>query len=201
MSISVSVTARRLAAAVAAAGALVGTVALPASAAGHAPRPQRQSVVISNVHLGSEGRDHRSNSALNQEWVAITNNSRENVNLRGWTLSDRQGHTYTFRHFRLNGHATVRVHTGVGRDTRNDLFQDRRNQIWDRRDTATLRNERGRVVDTSTWNNDRRDPRDPRDTRGSHNNDRNNDRNNHNDRSDRGDRNNHGDRNDRGGRH
>ncbi len=73
----------------------------------------------------------------------------------------------------------------MGRDTRNDLFQDRRNQIWDRRDTATLRNERGRVVDTSTWNNDRHDPRD---TRGSHNN---NDRNNHNDRNDR---NNHGGR-------
>ncbi|MFF4862197.1 lamin tail domain-containing protein [Streptomyces sp. NPDC001231] len=193
MSVSVSVTARRLAAAVAAAGALVGTVALPASAADHAPRPQRQNVVISNVHLGSEGRGHRSNSALNQEWVAITNNSRENVNLRGWTLSDKQGHTYTFRHFRLNGHATVRVHTGVGRDTRNDLFQDRRNQIWDRRDTATLRNERGRVVDTSAWNNDRHDPRDTRDSH--------NDRNDRNDRNDHGGRNDRNDRNNHGGRH
>ncbi|MFF9128102.1 lamin tail domain-containing protein [Streptomyces sp. NPDC014889] len=162
-------TARRLAATVAAAGALVGTVALPASAADHAPRPHRQNVVISNVHLGSEGRDHRSHRALNQEWVAITNNSRQNVNLSGWTLSDRQGHTYTFRHFRLNGHATVRVHTGVGRDTRADLFQDRHHQIWDRRDTATLRNERGRVVDTNSWNDNRHDPRDDRD----HRNDRN----------------------------
>ncbi|MFF4759617.1 lamin tail domain-containing protein [Streptomyces sp. NPDC001292] len=164
MSVSVSVTARRLAATAAAAGALVGTVALPASAADHAPRPHRQNLVISNVHLGSEGRDHRSNRALNQEWVAITNNSRQNVNLRGWTLSDKHGHTYTFRHFRLNGHSTVRVHTGVGRDTHSDLFQDRHHQIWDRRDTATLRNERGRVVDTATWNANHRDARDNRDT-------------------------------------
>lgn len=153
MTVSVSVTARRLAAAVAAAGALVGTVALPASAADHAPR-QRQSVVISNVHLDS-GRDHRSNRALNQEWVAITNNSHRSVNLSGWTLSDQHGHRYTFRHYRLDGRSTVRVHTGVGRDTRWDLYQDRRNQVWDRRDTATLRNERGRVVDTLRWDNDR----------------------------------------------
>ncbi|MFI9604269.1 lamin tail domain-containing protein [Streptomyces sp. NPDC052043] len=159
MSVSVSVTARRLAATVAAAGALVGTVALPASAAGHAPRAHRQNVVISNVHLGSEGRDHRSNRAVNQEWVAITNTSRQNVNLSGWTLSDRHGHTYTFRHFRLNGHATVRVHTGVGRDTRTDLFQDRHNQIWDRRDSATLRNERRHLVDTKSWNSNLRNDR------------------------------------------
>ncbi|MFF4144928.1 lamin tail domain-containing protein [Streptomyces sp. NPDC001698] len=193
-------TARRLAAAVAAAGALVGTVALPASAADHAPRSHRENVVISNVHLGTEGRYYRSNRALNQEWVAITNNSRQNVNLSGWTLSDKHGHTYTFRHFRLSGHDTVRVHTGVGRDTRNDLFQDRRNQVWDRRDTATLRNERGRVVDTAAWNNDRYDPRD---TRGSHNDrhDPRDTRGSHNDRDDARDtRGSHNDRDHRGGR-
>ncbi|MFE9170606.1 lamin tail domain-containing protein [Streptomyces kebangsaanensis] len=150
-------TARRLAAAVAAAGALVGTVTLPASAADHAPR-QRENVVISSVHLDS-GRDHRSNHALNQEWVAITNNSRHSVNMRGWTLSDQHGHRYTFRHYRLDGRATVRVHTGMGRDTHRDLYQDRHNQIWDRRDTATLRNERGRVVDTLKWGNNRHDNR------------------------------------------
>jgi hypothetical protein len=172
VSVSVSVTARRLAAAVAAAGALVGTVALPASAADHAPR-HRQSVVISSVHLDS-GRDHRSNRALNQEWVAISNNSRQSVNLSGWTLSDQHGHKYTFRHYRLDGRATVRVHTGVGRDTRRDLYQDRRNQVWDRRDTATLRNARGRVVDTLKWSNDRH--------RAGHDDRRHNDRNHRDDR-------------------
>ncbi|PZH20179.1 hypothetical protein C1I97_01750 [Streptomyces sp. NTH33] len=136
---------------------MVGTVVLPASAADHAPR-HRENVVISNVHLDS-GRDHRSHRALNQEWVAITNNSHHSVNMSGWTLSDQHGHRYTFRHYRLDGRSTVRVHTGVGRDTRRDLYQDRRNQVWDRRDTATLRNERGRVVDTLKWGNDRHDDR------------------------------------------
>ncbi|MFF9218865.1 lamin tail domain-containing protein [Streptomyces viridosporus] len=53
---------------------------------------------------------------------------------------------------RLNGRATVRIHTGVGRDTRTDLYQDRYHYVWDNRaDTATLRNDRGRFIDDYTW--------------------------------------------------
>lgn len=48
------------------------------------------------------------------------------MNLNGWTLRDADGHTSTFRHVRLDGRSTVRLHTGVSRDTRTDLFQDRR---------------------------------------------------------------------------
>ncbi|WP_405786608.1 lamin tail domain-containing protein [Streptomyces sp. NBC_00029] len=36
--------------------------------------------------------------------------------------------------------------------TRTDLFQDRRDYVWDNRsDTATLRDDRGRTVDSETW--------------------------------------------------
>ncbi|MFG3480375.1 lamin tail domain-containing protein, partial [Streptomyces sp. NPDC047980] len=41
--------------------------------------------------------------------------------------------------------------TGIGRDTRTDVYQDRRNYIWDNRDTATLRNDDGRTIDTKSW--------------------------------------------------
>ncbi|MFF8596793.1 lamin tail domain-containing protein [Streptomyces sp. NPDC015220] len=152
MSVSVSVTARRLTAAAAAAGALIGMAALPASAADHTPRSHRESVVISSVHVDGQGRDHRSSRSLNREWVEITNNSRRDVNLNGWMLSDRHGHTYTFHHYRLGGRATVRVHTGYGRDTRTDLYQDRRASVWDKHsDTATLRDDDHRTVDTISW--------------------------------------------------
>ncbi|WP_435841326.1 lamin tail domain-containing protein [Streptomyces fagopyri] len=74
------------------------------------------------------------------------------MNLDDWTLSDEDGHTYTFDHFRLGGRSTVRVHTGIGRDTYRDVYQDRRNYVWDNRsDTATLRNDRGRFVDEVSW--------------------------------------------------
>ncbi|MGW5060474.1 lamin tail domain-containing protein, partial [Streptomyces sp. NPDC004096] len=33
-----------------------------------------------------------------------------------------------------------------------DLYQDRRNYAWDNHtDTATLRNDRGRIIDTTSW--------------------------------------------------
>lgn len=81
----------------------------------------------------------------------MKNTGRMAVNLRGWTLSDRSGNTYRFGNVWLNGHSQVRVHTGIGRDTRGDLYQDRRNYIWDNTDTATLRNDHRRVVDVESW--------------------------------------------------
>ncbi|GGV69785.1 MULTISPECIES: lamin tail domain-containing protein [Streptomyces] len=161
MSASRSATVRRLTAAGAATAALLGATALPATAADHTHRTHRHAVVISGVHLNPEHRahrehrnrlDHRAILSLNREWVAISNRSRRAVDLDGWTLSDRHGHTYTFRHYRLDGGATVRVHSGYGRDTRTDLFQDRRSSVWDRHgDTAVLRDDRHRFVDALTW--------------------------------------------------
>ncbi|MEU7059022.1 lamin tail domain-containing protein [Streptomyces sp. NPDC046197] len=167
MSVSVSVNARRLAAAAVAAGALVGTAVLPASAADHDRRSHRQDVVISSVHPDSPDRDRRTNRSLNREWVDITNKGLRSVNLDGWTLSDASGHTYTFRHYRLEGRSTVRVHSGFGRDTATDLYQDRRTPVWDRRsDTATLRNDHDRFVDAVSWDDRRnRDGRNDRDLR------------------------------------
>ncbi|MCX4721921.1 lamin tail domain-containing protein [Streptomyces virginiae] len=88
----------------------------------------------------------------NSEWVEITNTTRDGINLRGWTLRDRDGNRYRFDNVRIAPRATIRIHTGNGRDTRTDLFQDRRNYVWDNgSDTATLRDDRGRTVDTETW--------------------------------------------------
>lgn len=132
------------------AAAAVGAVALPAAAADHpAPRAHHGTVYISAVQARS-GRDH-SNRALDKEWVAITNSSRREVNLDRWTLSDKEGHTYTFHHYRLAGRSSVRVHTGIGHDTRTDLYQDRRKSVWDKVDTASLRDDHGRLVDDASW--------------------------------------------------
>lgn len=151
--VSASSSVRRITAATAVAAALVGAAALPAAAAGPQPgRTHRAEVYISGVQHAWQGRDARSNRSLNEQWVDITNNTRRAMNLDSWTLSDRDGHTYTFRHVLLAGRATVRVHTGVGRDTRTDLYQDRRTRVWDvNTDTATLRDARGRLVSVFAW--------------------------------------------------
>ncbi|MET9386608.1 lamin tail domain-containing protein [Streptomyces sp. NPDC002928] len=179
MSVTSSATARRLAAATLAAGALTGAVALPAYAVDHA-RPDQPRVEISDAHYASPDRDDRSygsNRSLNKEWVEVTNNSRREVNLDGWTLRNEDGRTYTFHHVRLHGRSTVRIHTGVGRDTRTDLYQDRRTYVWDdRADTVTLRNDRNRFVDEYSWGDDRDDRGNDRHYRGDDRDDRGNDR-------------------------
>ncbi|MFF1965711.1 lamin tail domain-containing protein [Streptomyces sp. NPDC058232] len=148
---SASVSVRRIAATVLAASAVVSAVALPASAHDN-DRHRHPRVEISAVQADSPGRDNRTNRSLNAEWVELTNNNRRAVNLDGWTLRDEDGHRYRFDDVRLAGRATVRVHTGVGRDTRTDLYQDRRNYVWDNvSDTAALRDDRGRTVDTESW--------------------------------------------------
>ncbi|MFE7775195.1 lamin tail domain-containing protein [Streptomyces sp. NPDC057445] len=146
---SASSTARRIAATVLAAGAVVCTVALPASAD---TRDRDPRVEISDVQADSPGRDNGSNRSLNAEWVEITNNARRAVDLDGWTLRDDDGNRYRFDHFRLAGRATVRVHTGIGRDTRTDLYQDRHDYVWgNHSDKAILRDDRGRTVDIESW--------------------------------------------------
>ncbi|MEU8976638.1 lamin tail domain-containing protein [Streptomyces monashensis] len=153
---SVSSSVRRTTVTAAIAAALVGAVALPAAAAQQSAAPHRAPVFISKVQADSPGRDDRSNRSLNAEWVDVTNSTRQTVDLDRWTLRDDAGHTYTFRHVRLAPRATVRVHTGIGRDTRSDLYQDKRNYVWNNNgDTATLRNDRGRTVDTVSWGRDR----------------------------------------------
>ncbi|MFD8262591.1 hypothetical protein ACFV19_27585 [Streptomyces griseoluteus] len=59
----------------------------------------------------------------------IPNSTRRAVNSNNWTLRDEDGDTYTFRHVCLHGRSTIRVHTGVGRNTRTDLLQDRRAHV------------------------------------------------------------------------
>ncbi|MEU6965654.1 lamin tail domain-containing protein [Streptomyces chrestomyceticus] len=146
----------RLAAVALGSAALVTAAALPATAAtgSHTlPAPHRSPVVIGAVQADSPGRDDGSNRSLNAEWITVKNTGHRPVNLKGWTLTSERTHkTYRFHNLRLGGRQEVRVHTGHGRDTWRDVFQNRRDYAWDnRRDTATLRNDRRNVVDTEHW--------------------------------------------------
>ncbi|NED86984.1 lamin tail domain-containing protein [Streptomyces sp. SID11233] len=153
-------SARRITATVLASGALLAAAALPAAADGHGhgrghdhghskPAP-RSAVVLGKIQYDSPGRDNGSNRSLNGEWVTVTNTGRGSVNLRGWTLSDESHRTYRFD-LRLAGRSSVRVHTGVGRDNRHDVYQDLRRYVWDNSDTATLKDARGHKVDSKSW--------------------------------------------------
>ncbi|MFI6728860.1 lamin tail domain-containing protein [Streptomyces sp. R-74717] len=158
---SASRTVRRLVATGLVAGSAVAVVAMPASADDGRDRGRHHQayskVVLGDIQYNSPGRDDFSNRSLNGEWVEVTNTGRRAVNLDGWTLSDRDGNRYRFDDLRLAGRATLRVHTGRGRDTCTDVYQNRRGDyIWSNySDRATLRDDRGRTVDTESWGRDR----------------------------------------------
>ncbi|MFD7278578.1 lamin tail domain-containing protein [Streptomyces sp. NPDC059862] len=129
-------TARRLSAAALTAAAVLGTTALPASAAGH-PRPDGAKVEISAVQYDSPGYDDGSDHSLNREWVEITNNSRRDVDLDGWTLQSEDGDTYTFDRYRLEGRTADPKAVGNGADRGNavcptPLCQVRNHRLGDR---------------------------------------------------------------------
>jgi hypothetical protein len=158
---SASRTVRRIAATAVAAGSVVAVAAMPAAADndhghghgyGHGRHQSYSSVVLGDIQYDSPGRDDWSNRSLNGEWVEVTNTGRRAVDLDGWSLTDRSGNLYRFDDLRLAGYATVRVHTGRGYDTRRDVYQGSRDYIWSNyADKATLRDNRGRTVDTHSW--------------------------------------------------
>ncbi|WP_245687261.1 lamin tail domain-containing protein [Streptacidiphilus griseoplanus] len=86
--------------------------------------------------------------------MVISNNGRRTVNLAGRTLTDEDHHAYRFSRLRLGGgaHKNVTVHTGHGLDTDRNVHRNRRTYVWNNHhDTATLRNNRGRIADSVSW--------------------------------------------------
>ncbi|MER5777002.1 lamin tail domain-containing protein [Streptomyces sp. NPDC002039] len=154
---SASLNTRRVVATLVASVAALASAALPAAADGHGHGRDHDStgkhstIAIGKVQYDSPGRNDRSNRSLNGEWVEVKNTGRRAVELRGYTLTDKQGNRYRFRGLLLDGHSTVKVHTGKGRNTLRDVYQDRTNYVWDQRDSATLRNEHGRILDSKNW--------------------------------------------------
>jgi len=127
---------------------LSGPAALAAPAAHRAPSP----VVIAEIFYNSPGSDHGSNASLNAEWVKLRNRTAHRVNLSGWTLRDTSRHVYHFVHYSLRAHGTVRIHTGSGRDTQRNLFQNRGWYVWNNTgDTAILRGPAGNNRDTCSY--------------------------------------------------
>ena len=132
--------------------AVAGPAALAAPiapAAHRAPSP----VVISEIFYNSPDSDNRSNASLNAEWVKLQNRTAHPVSLSGWTLRDTSRHVYHFAvGYSLRAHGTVRVHTGSGRDTQRNLFQNRGWYVWNNDgDTAILRGPAGNTRDRCSY--------------------------------------------------
>ncbi|MFF3558483.1 lamin tail domain-containing protein [Streptomyces sp. NPDC002574] len=127
------------------------TLAAPAAEAA-------SSVHLAKIYYDSPGVDRGSDASLNAEWVTITNSTSRAVSLKGWTLTDASNHKYTFGTYSLGAGKTVKVHTGPGRDTTGNRYQNRGWYVWNNdKDTATLRKAGGAKADTCSYNSTRSD--------------------------------------------
>jgi len=80
--------------------------------------------------------------------VVIVRNRGGIANLEGWTLSDAEGHTFTFPGLILFTDAQVRLHSAAGDSTPTDLYWGRESAAWKGGTLITLRDASGNVVDT-----------------------------------------------------
>lgn len=139
--------------------ALAGAVALTGTFLLSTPAQAAGGVTIYHVWFDSPGSDNRSNASLNAEWVQIKNTSSASISLKGWILKDVSNHRYTFPNVKIGAHKTMKVHTGSGRDTAGDKYQNRRAYVWNNTsDTAALTKANGGKVDACSWTT--RDPSD-----------------------------------------
>ncbi|MER5766510.1 lamin tail domain-containing protein [Streptomyces sp. NPDC001985] len=143
----------RTLAAAAVAACLGGAVLLPSPA-----QAAKGSVHLYKIHYDSPGKDNRSNSSLNGEYVQIRNTTKSAVSLKGWTLTDKANHKYTFGAYTLGKGKTVTIRTGKGKNTAATRYQGRGAYVWNNdRDTATLKKASGSTADTCAYNSSRVD--------------------------------------------
>ena len=106
---------------------------------------------ITRLNANAEG-DDRYN--LNGEYVRICNISSAVLDLKGFSLSDQQGHHYTFTKGFIRPGYTVLLFTGAGRDIVDGvdqlrLFWGSRYPIWNNKgDKASLWAPQGDLIDT-----------------------------------------------------
>jgi len=128
----------------------IGAAAVVAAGPARAATP---AVEITKVYYDSPGKDDRSNTSLNAEYVRLTNRRDRTINLDNWTVRDRTGYVYTFvGDVPLAAGATLYLHTGQGTDTTRHRYWNRRAYVWNNTgDKAILRNASGVLKDTCTW--------------------------------------------------
>lgn len=122
--------------ATAASGALSGST--PVATVTLAPTAENAQVTIVQVVAAGD---------VTREGVEIRNQGGL-VDLRGWTLFDSQGTTYTFPDYRLFSNAGVTVFSRVGEDTPVALFWGETRAVWQAGDVVSLANADGEVQST-----------------------------------------------------
>ncbi|MFK4064307.1 lamin tail domain-containing protein [Streptomyces sp. NPDC029674] len=125
---------------------------LAASPASAATARHQGGLHLGSIQYDSPGRDTRSNSSLNAEWVNIHNNTRSAIQLKGYQLKDDTGYTYVFGSYKIGAGKTVKVRTGKGTNASGVRYWGRTNYVWNNTgDKARLIKPSGSQQDSCSW--------------------------------------------------
>jgi len=107
-------------------------------------------VKITHIEADAPGDD---NENPNGEWIEITNQGTSPIDLGGYTLSDEANHLYTFGLFQLAPGAAVRLRTGQGQDSEENLYWGFVGRsVWNNGgDSAYLRDPQGSLADVYAY--------------------------------------------------
>ncbi|WBB97565.1 lamin tail domain-containing protein [Solwaraspora sp. WMMA2080] len=121
------------------------TIAAPASAA--------PSLRVHSVQYHPNGVNDGSGTFANREWLQLVNRGKEAVNLRGYTVHNKNGRTYRFGDVVIPGKGgRVWLRSGAGDDTARTVYWNTAGFVWDvEGDKAFLRNRKGHAVHTCSW--------------------------------------------------
>ncbi|NEE61197.1 lamin tail domain-containing protein, partial [Streptomyces sp. SID8455] len=86
------------------------------------------------------------------EWVNIHNNGKKKVQLKGFTVKDNTGYTYTFDSYTIGAGKTVKVRTGKGKNVSGTVHWNRGSYVWNNTgDKARLIKPNGKLQDSCSW--------------------------------------------------
>jgi len=75
-------------------------------------------------------------------------NSGDTTNLAGWTMTDTEGNTYTFKEQLVFSQAEITIYTRAGTDTPQVRFWGLDRAVWNAGDVVTLKDTKGQVIAT-----------------------------------------------------
>lgn len=88
-------------------------------------------VVITDIHFDAEGND---TTNKNDEWITFQNICDYEISLTNYTLKDRSAsNAYIFKDTMLYPQQFLRLHSGCGQDSSNDLYwqcPEKRSAVW-----------------------------------------------------------------------
>jgi lamin tail-like protein len=75
---------------------------------------------------------------LNAEWVVVSYEGEDQINLARWELRDEDRHVFVFPQLVLHPNGTVQIHTASGTNTVIDLYWGESEPIWQAGEMAQL---------------------------------------------------------------